>query len=131
MTNVVFEGIDHIDIVVEDPHAMSAFLQKLGFSVIRETPAGRRSIELRFPGGSGQPFIELTPALAPDGSKRPLGLRHMALRTSNLHETFQALTAQGMKTDSRPRVIGDTGRSLFNLIDPEQNTIQIVSAESD
>jgi catechol 2,3-dioxygenase-like lactoylglutathione lyase family enzyme len=130
MNKAMFEGIDHIDIVVEDPGRMSQFLQNLGFSVIRETPAGRGSIELRFPGGEEQPFIELTPATAPDGSKRKLGLRHMALRAGNLDEAFKVLLDQGFKADAPPRMIGDTGRSLFNLIDPENQTLQIVSAIS-
>lgn len=120
--------LDHIDIVVADPQSMAHYLETLGFQRIRETAGGRGSIELRFPGQGDQPFIELTPQLAADGSSRPLGLRHMALRAGDLDADYAALRSDGYETDSPPREIAQTGRRLFNLLAPEGNILQVVSA---
>jgi catechol 2,3-dioxygenase-like lactoylglutathione lyase family enzyme len=120
--------LDHIDIVVADPQVMAQYLETLGFQRIRETAGGRGSIELRFPGQGDQPFIELTPQLAADGSSRPLGLRHMALRAGDLDADYAALGSEGFETDSAPREIAQTGRRLFNLLAPEGNILQVVSA---
>lgn len=123
--------LDHIDIVVSDPQIMARYLESLGFRRIRETAGGRGSIELRFPGEGDQPFIELTPQVAADGSARPLGLRHMALRADNLDSTHASLTELGFEAESPPRLIAQTGRRLFNLRDPEGNVLQVVSGQGD
>lgn len=124
----LISGLDHIDIVVEDTERMAGFLTALGFTVIRRTAGTRGSIELRFPGEGEQPFIELTPSAAPDGRTRPLGLRHMAVRAPDLAETYRVLSAQGYRFNGPPKQVGDTGRTLTNLIDPEGKPLQIVSA---
>lgn len=123
--------LDHIDIVVSDPQVMAQYLESLGFRRIRETAGGRGSIELRFPGAGDQPFIELTPQVAPDGSTRPLGLRHMALRADDLDSDYAILTELGFEAESPPRQIAQTGRRLFNLRDPEGNVLQVVSGTGD
>jgi glyoxylase I family protein len=120
--------IDHIDIVVADPQAMASFLESLGFVRLRDTGGGRGSVELRCPGDGDQPFIELTPANTGTGVNRPLGLRHIALRASDLDSAFAALSDKGYLTDAPPREIAATGRRLFNLTDPEGNSLQVVSA---
>jgi catechol 2,3-dioxygenase-like lactoylglutathione lyase family enzyme len=123
--------LDHIDIVVAEPQVMAHYLESLGFTRIREIAGGRGSIELRFPGAGDQPFIELTPQTALDGSLRPLGLRHMALRAGDLDAEYSSLVAAGFTTDSPPREIAQTGRRLFNLKDPEGNVLQVVSTPSE
>lgn len=120
--------IDHIDIVVDDPQKMAGFLEALGFVRLRETGGGRGSVELRFPGEGDQPFVELTPSAQANGTRRPLGLRHLALRAVDLDATFAALSGQGFEVASPPRAVAETGRRLFNLRDPEGGTLQIVSA---
>lgn len=121
-------GIDHIDIVVRDPEAMGDFLQSVGFTLHRRTAEARGSIELRFPGEGEQPILELTPALDAKGNERPLGLRHVALRSSDINAIFEHFRGQGLPIKGEPRVIPDTGRTLFNLVDPEGGTLQIVDA---
>lgn len=128
MSAPLISGVDHIDIVVEDTERMAEFLIALGFTVIRRTAGARGSIELRFPGEGDQPFIELTPSTTPDGKTRPLGLRHLAVRAPDLEETYSVLSARGYRFNGPPRQVGDTGRTLTNLIDPEGNPLQIVSA---
>ena len=119
-------GLDHIDIVVEDIHAMSAFYQSVGFTLVRETGHGGGAVELRFPGPGEQPILELTSVTAADGKKRPLGLRHMALKVAGLDGAVADLAVKGLKNDKAPRVIPDTGRRLTNLIDPVGNSLQLV-----
>ena len=46
----MFTGIDHIDLIVEDPEKMAEFLKTVGFKEIRHNVEARGSIELRFPG---------------------------------------------------------------------------------
>lgn len=120
-----FEGIDHIDIVVKDPDAMAEFFLRLGFAMVRRAPPSRGSIELRFPGGEGQPVIELTPAHSPSGKEFPLGLRHMAIRSSDSSATHAMLSEQGFSLSGAPRKVADTGRTVFSVIDPEGNPLQI------
>ena len=123
-----FEGIDHIDVVVDDPEKMTEFLLALGFVMVRRAPASRGSIEIRFPGGDNQPILELTPSKNPNGKVIPLGLRHVAIRAQDLEATHAELLAKGYKFNGPIRDIEDTGRRLANLVDPEGKTLQIVSA---
>ena len=123
-----FEGIDHIDVVVDDPEKMTEFLLALGFEMVRRAPPSRGSIEIRFPGGDKQPILELTPSKSPTGKVIPLGLRHVAIRAKDLEATHAELLAKGYKFSGPIRDIEDTGRRLVNLVDPEGKTLQIVSA---
>ena len=123
-----FEGIDHIDVVVEDPEKMTEFFLALGFAMVRRAPASRGSIEIRFPGGNNQPILELTPSKSPSGKVIPLGLRHIAIRAKDLEAAHKELLANGYKFSGPIRDIEDTGRRLVNLVDPEGKTLQIVSA---
>lgn len=120
------QGLDHIDIVVEDVQVMRAFFESVGFELIRQTEHGGGAVELRFPGNGDQPILELTPVVGPNGTKRPLGLRHMALRVSDIDATVAELEEQGLRIDKPPRVIAETGRRLTNLIDPVGNSLQLV-----
>lgn len=121
----MFEGIDHIDIVVEDTERMATFLIGLGFKVLRRTEGGRGSIELAVPGPGNQPFIELTPSLKADGTRIPLGLRHMALRAPNLEATVAKLKADGFAFKGGIRTVPNTGRTVANLQDPEGKVLQL------
>jgi catechol 2,3-dioxygenase-like lactoylglutathione lyase family enzyme len=123
-----FEGIAHIDVVVDDPEKMTEFLFALGFEMVRRAPANRGSIEIRFPGGDKQPILELTPSESPNGKGFPPGLRHIAIRAKDLEATHTELLAKGYKFSGPIRDIEDTGRRLVNLVDPEGKTLQIVSA---
>lgn len=118
-------SIDHIDIVVEDTEKMAEFLISIGFTMVRKAE-GRGSIEVAFPGKGDQPILELTAADSGNGKKRPLGLRHIAVRSTNLDATYSELTARGYTFDKPPRQIPETGRMLTNLKDPEGRSLQIV-----
>lgn len=117
--------IDHIDIVVQDPDKMADFLVSVGFKMLRKAE-GRGSVEVEFPGEGDQPFIELSAADSGNGKVRPLGLRHIAVRSSDINATYKELTDRGYSFDKEPRLIPDTGRMLMNLKDPEGKSLQIV-----
>jgi len=119
-------GLDHIDIVVDDVPLMRGFFEAVGFVVIRQTDHGGGAVELRFPGPGDQPILELTPRAGANGATRPLGLRHMALRVADIEATLAELTGRGLRVDKPPRVIPETGRRLANLIDPAGNSLQLV-----
>ena len=119
-------SIDHIDIVVQDPEKMADFLISVGFKLVRKTDQGGGSVEVAFPGQGPQPILELTSADQGNGKVRPLGLRHIAVRSSNIQATFNELTARGYTFDTPPRPIAATGRMLTNLKDPEGRSLQIV-----
>jgi glyoxylase I family protein len=122
-----FLGIDHIDIAVANPHQVADFLISLGFTEVRRTDHGGGAVELRFPGGTEQPILELTPAVSENGDKLPLGLRHIALRCANIDEAFAALSKNGFTFDKPPRTIAHTGRRVTSVIDPEGRPLQFVS----
>lgn len=120
------KGLDHIDIVVDDVAEMRGFFEAVGFTLIRETDHGGGAVELRFPGPGDQPILELTPRTAADGSSRPLGLRHMALRVADIDATLADYAARGLKPTKPPRVVPETGRRLANILDPAGNALQFV-----
>lgn len=120
-------AIDHIDVVVDDPKAMADFLVSIGFALVREMHS-RGSIEVAFPGEGDRPILELTPRVQANGDVRELGLRHIAIRSSDIAKTFEELTARGFTFDTPPRLVEETGRMLANLKDPEGRTLQIVDA---
>jgi catechol 2,3-dioxygenase-like lactoylglutathione lyase family enzyme len=124
MTNP--SGLDHIDIVVDDVPQMRGFFEAVGFTLIRQTDHGGGAVELRFPGEGDQPILELTPRVGADGTEKPLGLRHMALRVADIEATFAEFATRGLHPAKPPRVVPETGRRLANIIDPSGNALQFV-----
>jgi catechol 2,3-dioxygenase-like lactoylglutathione lyase family enzyme len=120
--------IDHIDIVVENPQRMADFLVSVGFRLVRNLDHGGGAVEVAFPGEGDQPILELTSRNQGNGQVRPLGLRHIAVRSSDINKTFADLTARGYTFDKPPRPIEATGRMLTNLKDPEGRSLQIVDS---
>ncbi len=53
----LFDGIDHIEINVNDVEEMATFFKKVGFIETRRTAHTEGSIELRFPGGPDAPIL--------------------------------------------------------------------------
>lgn len=129
MSNII--GIDHIDIVVEDPITTARFLEMMGFEILRHMEGARGSVEVRIPGGSGQPILELSPACDAAGKVRPLGLRHIAYSSPDLEATIADFAAVGLLPKCPPRRVADTGRRVVNFIDPEGGTVQLVDRGAD
>lgn len=120
------KGLDHIDIVVDDVAQMRSFFEAVGFTLIRETDHGGGAVELRFPGAGDQPILELTPHIGADGTAKPLGLRHMALRVADIDATLADYATRGLHAAKPPRIVPETGRKLANIIDPAGNALQFV-----
>ena len=107
---------------------MADFLIAIGFTLVRETGHGGGSVEVAFPGyAADAPILELTSQEQENGAVRPLGLRHIAVRSTDIKASYDLLKASGYKVDE-PRVIPATGRTLFNVKDPEGKSLQIVDA---
>ena len=119
-------SLDHIDIVVENPRKMAEFFISIGFKLVRTLEHGGGAVELAFPGEGDQPILELTSRDQGNGKVRELGLRHIAVRSSDINKTYEELTARGYTFDKPPRPIEATGRMLTNLKDPEGRSLQIV-----
>lgn len=121
--------LDHIDIVVRDTEKTAQFLETLGFARIRSS-AERGSVELRLPGGPTAPLVELTPAVpVGGGAARPLGMRHLAFRSTALDALHAEMVATGLNVDGPPKDVVATGRRLFNFTDPDGAILQVVSAD--
>jgi catechol 2,3-dioxygenase-like lactoylglutathione lyase family enzyme len=121
-----FEGIDHIDLAVENFDEMVKFFRGLGFVDVRER-TDSESVELRVPGGTGQPFLELRGTVRKNGDVIEPGLRHIAMRVPDLEAAYEDLLSRGYKFNGVPRLVS-SGRTVVGLIDPEGNQLQLVSA---
>ena len=125
----LFDGIDHIDMAVEDVQATAAFYAKLGFEVVRRTAHAGGAIELRFPGPGTQPVLELIPCVKPDGTRiAEPGIRHIGLRCLDIHAARSALLNRGLAFKNEPRFVDVTQRWLCNTIDPSGSIVQLVGA---
>ena len=120
----MIQGIDHIDIAVDDVEATAAFFRAFGCTEVKRSDHAGLSIELRLP-GENQPIIELTGTRRPNGKVFPAGVRHIAFRSDDIKATHAALLAKGVTLDGAPKMIN--GRMLMNAIDPAgKSSVQVV-----
>lgn len=125
------EGIDHIDLAVEDIESACAWYEQLGFSVVRRTTHVGGAVELRFPGQGAQPLLELVPCTAPDGRRlAEPGIRHIGLKCSDIHGVRAQLIDRGVPFARPPGYYAPTQRWLCNTEDPSGNVMQLVGATS-
>ena len=147
----MIERIDHVNLVVADLAAMTAFYRdELGMRVTREITIGGPWIETLtgFAGvradvvyletGAGPP-VELIRYRTPEG-KRPAGLgapntpglRHVAFRVSGLEAAVAALRAAGAELLSDVQTVptaqvefGDRQKQIVYCRDPEGNLLEL------
>ncbi|MCS7207813.1 MAG: VOC family protein [Dehalococcoidia bacterium] len=117
-------AIDHIEIIVRDVDEYVAFLQKLGFRLLRRTSHHGGSAELQLP-GPNQPVIEVHKV----GGEENIGINHIAFRVANAQEAYRELSAKGITFEEPPRFIEATGRTIVNFRDPDGWRLQLVDAE--
>lgn len=115
-------GIDHIEMNVEDMEVMADFLKKAGFVETRRTAHTDGSIELRFPGGEDAPILELN-----QSENEPKGFQHIAMRTDNIEAAYQDYLDKGFEFQRHLQPAGSSGRRVFNLKDPEGKKLQIAT----
>ena len=125
----LFEGIDHIDMAVEDVEATAAFYAGLGFEIVRRTPHAGGAVELKFPGAGTQPVLELIPCVKPDGTRiaHP-GIRHIGLLCKDIRAAHAELSRRGYPFKNEPRYVAATHRWLANTHDPSGAVVQLVGA---
>ncbi|MDO9406678.1 MAG: VOC family protein [Polaromonas sp.] len=123
----LFDGIDHIDMAVEDVAATATFYEGMGFLVTRRTDHAGGAVELRFPGDGEQPVLELIPCVKPDGTRIATpGIRHIGLRCKDIGAAHAELSQRGYDFKKAPTFYAVTERWLANTIDPSGAIVQLV-----
>lgn len=126
----LFEGIDHIDMAVEDVEACAAFYEGMGFRVTRRTDHAGGAVELQFPGEGQQPVLELIPCVKPDGTRIATpGIRHIGLRCKDIRAAHSELSQRGYPFKNEPRYVAVTERWLANTTDPSGAIVQLVGVQ--
>ncbi|MFB9950497.1 VOC family protein [Rhizobium puerariae] len=115
-------GIDHIEINVDDLEEMVAFLKRVGFVETRRTAHTGGSVELRFPGGLDAPILELN-----ESADEPKGFQHIAIRTTDIDACYQEFVDKGFEFQRPLLPAASSGRRVFNLKDPEGKKLQIAT----
>lgn len=117
--------IHHVAIIVSDYEAAKEFyVEKLGFSVVRENfrqERGDWKLDLRL--GEGPCAVELELFAEPNPPKRvsrpeACGLRHLAFRVENVEETVKELAQKGIPCEPI-RKDEFTGGHMTFFFDPD------------
>lgn len=114
-------GIDHIELIVRDVDESVAFFQKMGFELLSRTLHHGGSAEVRLP-GEGQTIFELHTV---HGEENP-GVNHIAFRCDDVASTHRELKGAGVRLDTEPRLVPQSGRTIVNFRDPDGWRLQLV-----
>lgn len=117
-------SIDHIELIVRDVAAHVEFYKKLGFKEVRRTSHHKESVELQLP-GDNQPVIEFHELLMEENP----GINHICLKSTNVQETFENLTSQGIDFYMPPTLSPTTGRMNALFRDPDGWRLQLTDRE--
>lgn len=119
----MLSGLDHIDLVSEDPEKMAEFFVSLGFTRLGDIPSG--GVKVLFPGQGDRPYLDLRPHKDGAGNVlKSLGLHHVALRCDDV----EALAARAgeLKLDlTRAPYASHTGRMIVTMTLPEGSFMQL------
>ena len=147
----MLERIDHVNLVVSDMKAMVAFYRDiLGMRLTKQavisgpwidaatglSPVEAEVVFLEVPSGPGIELIHYRSPIGsrPDGLGQPNmpGLRHIALRVTNLDRLVAALEATGTKMLSKVQQVpaiqvdfADRRKRLVYCHDPEGNLLEL------
>jgi catechol 2,3-dioxygenase-like lactoylglutathione lyase family enzyme len=152
----MIEYVDHVNLVVEDLAAMTAFYRDaLGLRVTREVTirgdwiqaiTGLANVEadVVYLEAERGPPVELIAYRTPEGPARPAGLgepnlpglRHVAFRTGGLDATVASLRAAGAELLSEVREVpaaqvefGGRRKRIVYFRDPEGNLLELCAYE--
>lgn len=114
--------IHHVAIIVSDHEAaLDFYVNKLGFSVIRDSwRADRHDFKTDLDAGNGVELELFSEENPPARVTHPeaCGLRHLAFRVENVEETVRELAARGIVCEP-VRVDGFTGKRMTFFFDPD------------
>ena len=114
--------IHHVAIIVSDHEAaLDFYVNKLGFSVIRDGwRADRRDFKTDLDAGNGVELELFSEENPPARVTHPeaCGLRHLAFRVENVEETVRELAARGIVCEP-VRVDEFTGKRMTFFFDPD------------
>lgn len=114
--------IHHVAIIVSDHEAaLDFYVNKLGFSVIRDSwRADRRDFKTDLDAGNGVELELFSEENPPARVTHPeaCGLRHLAFRVENVEETVRELAARGIVCEP-VRVDEFTGKRMTFFFDPD------------
>ena len=115
--------VDHIELIVDDIEGYVRVFQAMGFKLLSRTTHHGVSVELQLP-GPNQPIFELHQVTG----EEVIGVNHIAFRVDDVRAGYEALRAQGVRFESEPHLIKETGRTIANGRDPDGWRFQIVDA---
>ena len=115
--------VDHIELIVDDIEGYVRVFQAMGFKLLSRTTHHGVSVELQLP-GPNQPIFELHQVTG----EEVIGVNHIAFRVDDVGTTYDALKTRGVRFESEPHLIKETGRTIANGRDPDGWRFQIVDA---
>ena len=125
MSNKLITGVDHIDIFVDDfDECIDLFENKLGLEIIRKTTHRGGSVEFKTP--PMETIIEIHQTMELYNPE----INHIALRVSNVKEAYKQLKEQGVRFDSAPKLVEETGRWIANARFPDGKRLQLTEGPS-
>ena len=120
----MIRGIDHIELIVRDVEEFVDFFQKMGFKLLTRTSHHGSSAELQLP-GANQPIFEIHQV----GGEENIGVNHIAFKVDSAQESYEDLSAKGVKTLRAPNYVKATGRMTVNFRDPDGWRMQLVDSD--
>lgn len=127
----MIEGMAHIQINVADLERSVAFYRDiLGFPVVRtfERP-GRRFVFLSVAGHGEVELIGSTasPSAVGSGNPGPFGLQHIALRVTDIEQSYHELRAKGVSfLEDRSNFRQPNGPRIAFFTDPDGVVLELV-----
>ena len=115
--------VDHIELFVDDIEGYVRIFQAMGFKLLSRTTHHGVSVELQLP-GPNQPIFELHQV----SGEEVIGVNHIAFRVDDVQQAYDALKTQGVRFESEPHLIKETGRTIANGRDPDGWRFQLVDA---
>jgi len=116
--------VDHIELIVDDIEGYARIFQAMGFKLLSRTTHHGVSVEFQLP-GPNQPIFELHHVQG----EEVIGVNHIAFRVDDVQQAYDALKVHGVRFESGPRLIKETGRTIANGRDPDGWRFQLVDAK--
>jgi catechol 2,3-dioxygenase-like lactoylglutathione lyase family enzyme len=119
----LFDGIEHVTIAARDPKALARwYCSTLGFKIVYEDAKSLETfVKL---GESLLEIIEAKKVQRTSHGKRDPGLRHIAIRVTDIRKAYNNLTSKDVSFESEPLVEEGIWTAFFR--DPEDNLPHLI-----